>query len=145
MSMRKFALAVSIVVVSSVAAGGVVAATRSSDEAALQPTRQPAGQPIEARVNHLLAQMTLEEKLEQIQLLPDFLVKEEEVRKGLGSILSVTDPKRINELQHIAVESRGCTSRCCSPSTRFTASGRSSRSRWARPARSTRRWQPTTT
>jgi beta-glucosidase len=48
--------------------------------------------------------MTLEEKLEQIQLLPDFLVTEAEVRKGLGSILSVTDPVRIRELQRIAVE-----------------------------------------
>jgi hypothetical protein len=37
-------------------------------------------------------------------LLPDFLVTEAEVRKGLGSILSVTDPVRIRELQRIAVE-----------------------------------------
>jgi beta-glucosidase len=55
-------------------------------------------------VNHLLSRMTLEEKLEQIQLLPDFLVTEEEVRKGLGSVLSVTDARRIRELQRIAVE-----------------------------------------
>ena len=48
--------------------------------------------------------MTLEEKLEQIQLLPDFLVTEAEVRKGLGSVLSATDPARIRELQRIAVE-----------------------------------------
>ena len=39
--------------------------------------------------------MTLKEKLEQIQLLPDFPVTEAEVRNGLGSILSVTDPARI--------------------------------------------------
>ena len=58
-------------------------------------------------MNRLLAQMTLEEKLEQIQLLPDFLVTEDEVRAGLGSVLSVTDPARIRELQEIAVnESR---------------------------------------
>jgi len=48
--------------------------------------------------------MTLQEKLEQIQLLPDFLVTDKEVRNGLGSVLSVTDPARIRELQRIAVE-----------------------------------------
>src|SRR3954471_5786296 len=48
--------------------------------------------------------MTLEEKLEQIQLLPDFLVTDDEVRRGLGSVLSQTDPKEINRLQHIAVD-----------------------------------------
>ena len=88
----------------SAAAGGVVAATQSSDERVLQPTREPADNGIESRVNRLLARMTLEEKLEQIQLLPDFLVTDEEVRKGLGSVLSVTDPARIREVQRIAVE-----------------------------------------
>ena len=86
------------------AAGGVVAATQSSDERALQPTRQAADRAIEARVSGLLSRMTLEEKLEQIQLLPDFMVTEDEVRRGLGSVLSVTDPVRIRELQRIAVE-----------------------------------------
>jgi beta-glucosidase len=86
------------------AAGGVVAGTQSSDEQALQPTRQQADGDIERRVNALLSRMTLQEKLEQIQLLPDFMVTEEEVRNGLGSVLSVTDPARIRELQRIAVE-----------------------------------------
>jgi beta-glucosidase len=86
------------------AAGGVMAATQSSDEQALQPTRQSADQAIESKVSDLLSKMTLEEKLEQIQLLPDFMVTEDEVRKGLGSVLSVTDPQRIRELQRIAVE-----------------------------------------
>jgi beta-glucosidase len=48
--------------------------------------------------------MTLEEKLWQIQLLPDFLVTEDGVRNGLGGVLSVTDPARIRQLQRIAVE-----------------------------------------
>jgi len=86
------------------AAGGVMAATQSSDEQALQPTRQSADQAIESKVSDLLSKMTLEEKLEQIQLLPDFMVTEDEVRKGLGSVLSVTEPRRIRELQRIAVE-----------------------------------------
>jgi beta-glucosidase len=97
-------VAVLILALGSAAAAGVVAATQPSDERALQPTREPADRRIESRVNDLLARMTLEEKLEQIQLLPDFLVTEEEVRKGLGSVLSVTDPARIRELQRIAVE-----------------------------------------
>jgi beta-glucosidase len=106
--MKRFRLtaaaAVSILAVVAAAAGGVVAATQSSDEQALRPTRQPADRRIESRVNHLLSKMTLEEKLQQIQLLPDFLVTEEQVRNGLGSVLSVTDPVRIRELQTIAVE-----------------------------------------
>jgi beta-glucosidase len=84
------------------AAGGVVAETQSSDEQALQPAG--ARGDVERRVNALLARMTLQEKLEQIQLLPDFMVTEDEVRDGLGSVLSVTDPQRIRELQRIAVE-----------------------------------------
>jgi beta-glucosidase len=95
---------VAILALSTVLAGGVVAATQPSDERALQPTRQPADRSIESQVNRLLSRMTLEEKLEQIQLLPDFLVTEAEVRKGLGSVLSLTDPVRIRELQRIAVE-----------------------------------------
>jgi beta-glucosidase len=97
-------VAVVIVALGTAVAGGVVAATTSSDEQALQPTRQSADRSVERKVNRLLARMTLEEKLEQIQLLPDFLVTEEEVRAGLGSVLSVTDPQRIRELQRIAVE-----------------------------------------
>jgi beta-glucosidase len=84
------------------AAGGVVAGTQSSDEQALQPAG--ARGDVERRVNALLVKMTLQEKLEQIQLLPDFMVTEDEVRNGLGSVLSVTDPARIRELQRIAVE-----------------------------------------
>ena len=103
--MRRFrSLAVPVLVLVLAAAGGVVAATQSGDERALQPTRQAADRAIEARVNRLLARMTTQEKLEQIQLLPDFLVTEDEVRRGLGSVLSVTDPVRIRELQRIAVE-----------------------------------------
>jgi beta-glucosidase len=106
--MRRFrfraSVAAPVLVLVLAAAGGVVAATQSSDEQALQPTRQAADQAIESRVSALLSKMTLQEKLEQIQLLPDFLVTEAEVRRGLGSVLSVTDPVRIRELQRIAVE-----------------------------------------
>jgi beta-glucosidase len=97
-------IAMAVVVFGTAVAGGVVTGKASSDERALQATRQAADRGIEQRVNRLLAQMTLEEKLEQIQLLPDFLVTDDEVRAGLGSVLSVTDPARIRELQAIAME-----------------------------------------
>ena len=98
-------LAVSILVLATTVAAGVVAATQpSGDEQALQPIRQPADRRVESRVNDLLAKMTLEEKLQQIQLLPDFLVTDEGVKNGLGSVLSVTDPQRIRDLQRMAVE-----------------------------------------
>ena len=96
--MKRFRLtaaaAVSILAVVAAAAGGVVAASQSSDEQALRPSRA-GGSPDRVAVNNLLSKMTLEEKLEQIQLLPDFLVTDAEVRQGLGSVLSVTDPARI--------------------------------------------------
>jgi beta-glucosidase len=105
------AIATLLVVLGAAAAGGVVAATRSSDEAALQPIRQDAARSVESRVNRLLSRMTLEEKLQQVQLLPDFRFTgdqadegEEKVRNGLGAVLSLTDPVRIRELQRIAVE-----------------------------------------
>jgi beta-glucosidase len=102
---RRLAAIAAVVVALSVAtAGGVMAGTQSAGGAALAPARQPASPGIEARVNALLAQMTLQEKLEQVQLLPDFLVTDQEVRSGLGSVLSVTDPVQISRLQHIAVE-----------------------------------------
>jgi beta-glucosidase len=101
---RRTAIGATVVALSSLLAGGVVAATQSSDEAALQPTRQPADRAIERRVERLLARMTLQEKLQQIQLLPDFRVTDDEVRSGLGSILSLTDPARIRHFQRIAVE-----------------------------------------
>jgi len=64
----------------------------------------PAPATLEKKIDALIAQMTLQEKLEQIQLLPNFMVTDDEVRRGLGSVLSLTDPREINRLQHIAVE-----------------------------------------
>src|ERR1700704_2027876 len=65
----------------------------------------------EARINALLAQMTLAEKLGQLQQLDgegngSFRPEHRElVRKGLlGSTLNVRGTKRTNELQHIAID-----------------------------------------
>jgi beta-glucosidase len=71
----------------------------------------PPADGIEERINKLIAQMTLEEKLGQLQILdgeadgkyrPEHL---EMIRKGLlGSTLNVRGAKRTNELQRIAME-----------------------------------------
>src|SRR4051794_23155944 len=101
---RRVAIAAAVIVSISIVATGVIAATQSSDEAALTPTRPPASRSIERKVDSLVRQMTLQEKLEQIQLLPDFKVTDAEVKNGLGSILSLTDPAQIRHYQEIAVE-----------------------------------------
>ena len=143
---RRAAIAAAVVTLSSGVAGGVVAATRSSDEAALAPARQSADRGIERQVDGLLRRMTLDEKLQQVQLLSDGQMhgrrraqrrrrRVQPHRPGSGSTSSSTSPSR----------SRGWTSRSCSPSTRSTATARSSRSRSAPPRASTRRWRPTTT
>jgi beta-glucosidase len=104
---RRAAIAVAATLAISGAGAGVLAATQSSDEQALTPARAPADRSIERKVNRLVHRMTLQEKLEQLTLLPDFMVTDEEVRKGLGSALSLTDPAKIRHYQEIAVnESR---------------------------------------
>ena len=82
----------------------MVAGTRSSDEAALQPTRQNAEQGIERKVDDLLGQMTLDEKLQQVQLLSDGQITDADAQAGVGGVFSLTDPAKINHFQHIAVE-----------------------------------------
>src|SRR5678815_6019463 len=76
---------------------------------AVKPAQQHLD--VEARVNALLAKMTLEEKLGQLQQLdgegngtfrPEHL---ELARKGLlGSTLNVRGAKQVNQLQHVAVD-----------------------------------------
>ena len=100
---RRALIALSILVLGAAVTGGVVAATQSSDEQALQPS-QTAGPPVDARVNRLLAQMTLEEKLSRSSYCPTSWSPTTRYASGLGSVLSVTDPARISELQRIAVE-----------------------------------------
>src|SRR6266403_3681609 len=75
---------------------------------AIGQTREIA---LERRIDALLKRMTIEEKLGQLQILdgeangnyrPEHL---EMIRKGLlGSTLNVRGAKRVNELQHIAME-----------------------------------------
>jgi beta-glucosidase len=102
--LRSAAIVATIVTVGLVIAGGVVAASRSSDETALQPTRQAASQSIERRVNRLLARMTVDEKLQQLQLLSDGQITDAEAKAGVGGVFSLTDPAKIDHFQHVAVE-----------------------------------------
>lgn len=72
----------------------------------LQKETQPEAA-IENKVDSLLNQMTLEEKLGQMnQLSPwDFEELAARIRKGeVGSILNVVNPEEINKIQKIAVE-----------------------------------------
>ena len=92
------------VVASAAVAGGVVASTQSSDEAALAPNRGAPSRDIEKRIDKLLKKMRPEEKLNQIQLLSDGQINPDEARKPVGGVFSLTDPALINKYQKIAVE-----------------------------------------
>ena len=101
---RTVAIGVAVAAVVAVVAGAVAAGTRSSDESALQPARRAADRGIERKVDALLAKMTLEEKLQQIQLLSDGQVTDADARAGVGGVFSLTDPAKIDHLQRVAVE-----------------------------------------
>ncbi len=64
--------------------------------------------PVEQRIDDLLAQMTLEEKIGQMnQLDPSWSADEKEplISQGLvGSIFNIVDPQEVNRLQRMAVE-----------------------------------------
>ncbi|MDT4934938.1 MAG: beta-glucosidase [Pseudonocardiales bacterium] len=92
---RSRLVAVAVLVASMLIGGGALAAE--------QPV-QSAGQRIESRVNALLAKMTLGEKLEQLQLLSDGQITDAGAQAGVGGVFSLTDPVKINHLQHVAVE-----------------------------------------
>jgi beta-glucosidase len=63
-----------------------------------------ADKSIETKVNDLVSKMTVEEKLQQVQLLADWQASDADARAGVGSVFSLTDPAKINHLQHVAVE-----------------------------------------
>jgi beta-glucosidase len=93
---RTAALAAVLVALTPLAAGGVSAGTWSNDEVAMAPARQVASQDVEQRVNGLLSRMTLDEKLQQLQLLSDGQVTDEDAKKGVGAVFSLVDPQKIN-------------------------------------------------
>jgi beta-glucosidase len=85
-------------------AGGVYAAAAPSDEAALALARPAASKDVERRVDALLAKMTVEEKLQQVQLLSDGQITDADAKAGVGGVFSLVNAQRINQLQHVAVE-----------------------------------------
>ena len=76
----------------------------AQDEAALAPTRGAPSHGIEAKVNALLAKMTTQEKLQQVQLLSDGQITDADAKAGVGGVFSLVDPAKIDHFQHIAVE-----------------------------------------
>ena len=48
--------------------------------------------------------MTVDEKLQQLQLLSDGQITDDDAKAGVGGVFSLTDPAKINHYQHIAVE-----------------------------------------
>jgi beta-glucosidase len=85
-------------------AGGVFAGTRPTDQGIPRDRHHGGGGSIEKQVQSLLKQMTTHEKLEQLTLASDAQATEQDAEEGLGGVFSLTDPQKIDELQHAAVE-----------------------------------------
>src|SRR3954451_13767353 len=101
-SRRRAAIIVVVVALSALVASGVIAATQSSDEQALQPTRSAADRNIERRVDSLVRRMSLDEKLQQIQLLSDGQVTDADARNGVGGVFSRANPPFLAEPHHLS-------------------------------------------
>ncbi|MFL6034965.1 MAG: glycoside hydrolase family 3 N-terminal domain-containing protein, partial [Gaiellaceae bacterium] len=101
---RTAAVVATTAVLGSLVAVAVAGSASSSDAVALQRTRGPADKGIEKKVDDLVEQMTLQEKLMQLQLDADWQATDDQARAGLGSVFSLTDPVKIDHLQHVAVE-----------------------------------------
>src|SRR3954463_3639569 len=101
---RGILLGASAVALSSLAAGGVVAATRAGDDGALQKTRPSADSGGEHKVDALLRKMSVDEKLQQVTLLSDGQITDKDAAAGVGGVFSLTDPVKIDHFQHVAVQ-----------------------------------------
>jgi beta-glucosidase len=100
---RLAAIVTALMTLAPLASAGTRATTGPADEA-MRPTRQQADRDIEGRVSSLLSRMRLDEKLQQLQLLSDGQVTDEDAKNGVGAVFSLTDPAKINHLQHVAME-----------------------------------------
>jgi beta-glucosidase len=93
-------------------AGGVFAGTRPTDHGIPRDRdhggwghgRHGHGGDVGRKVDALLRQMTTHEKLEQLTLASDAQASAEDAEEGLGGVFSLTDPVKIDELQHAAIE-----------------------------------------
>src|SRR4029077_8831156 len=95
--------AVTVLAVSSVASSSP-RSLPARDAGPRAPTRTAASHGIEAKVNALLARMTTQEKLQQVQLLSDGQITDADAKAGVGGVFSLVDPAKIDHFQHIAVE-----------------------------------------
>ena len=105
--MKRFTriITVSAVILGITFVGSNVAARNvSSDQAALTPARISADQGVEKKVDALLARMTVDEKLQQVQLLSDGQITDDDAEQGVGGVFSLTDPAKINHFQRVAVK-----------------------------------------
>jgi beta-glucosidase len=100
---RTLTVAATTAALGALVAGAVAGGTPSTD-ASLKPTRGPADKSIDKKVDDLVRQMTLQEKLMQLQLDADWQANDDQARAGLGGVFSLTDPAKIDHLQHVAVE-----------------------------------------
>jgi beta-glucosidase len=83
---------------------GSIIALSAAVTSSVASTANSADRSIETQVNALVGRMTLDEKLQQLQLLSDGQVTADDARKGVGGVFSLVDPAKINALQHVAVE-----------------------------------------
>ncbi len=92
----------------SIAGGGVVAGTRSAPLAEAPRLAESVADAEDARterrIDALIARMTTEEKLQQVQLLSDGQITDADAKAGVGGVFSLVDPERIDHFQHLAVE-----------------------------------------
>jgi beta-glucosidase len=102
---RASALAAVVVALGLLVAGAVAHSSGSSDEIALAPTpHAKTSSSVERRINHLISEMTLPEKLAQLTNESDAQITDADAQAGVGSVFSLTDPVKIDHLQHVAVE-----------------------------------------
>ncbi len=91
-------------VAGSLMAGSVLANDGgAADERALAADRGAPSRSVEQRVDRLLAKMTTEEKLQQVQLLSDGQITDADAKAGVGGVFSLTDPAKIDHFQKIAM------------------------------------------
>ena len=117
MRVRSAAILVTVVAIGLLSAGAAITASARTrapgnhatarltrDRAALTRARLARNPAIERRIDALIRQMSLQEKLDQLTLLSDGQINDAEAAKPVGAVFSLTDPKLIDHYQRIAVQ-----------------------------------------